>query len=42
MHDAFTPCTPFTRSEQNSEQEAYELMDYSLSRGVNFFDTAEL
>jgi|TARA_B110001452_G_scaffold265014_1_gene268981 aryl-alcohol dehydrogenase-like predicted oxidoreductase len=31
-----------TWGEQNSEQEAFEQMDLSLDRGVNFFDTAEL
>jgi aryl-alcohol dehydrogenase-like predicted oxidoreductase len=29
-------------SEQNTEQEAFEQLDYALSRGVNFIDTAEL
>ncbi len=31
-----------TWGEQNSEQEGFEQMDYSLDNGVNFFDTAEL
>ncbi len=31
-----------TWGTQNSEQEAFEQMDYSVSQGVNFFDTAEL
>ena len=31
-----------TWGTQNSEEEAFEQMDYSLSNGVNFFDTAEL
>tara|TARA_B100001564_G_C20658533_1_gene680454 strand:- start:1819 stop:2856 length:1038 start_codon:yes stop_codon:yes gene_type:complete len=31
-----------TWGTQNTEKEAYEQMDYSLERGVNFFDTAEL
>ncbi|MGD2074574.1 MAG: NADP(H)-dependent aldo-keto reductase [Gammaproteobacteria bacterium] len=31
-----------TWGEQNSHSEAFEQMDYALSRGVNFFDTAEL
>ncbi len=31
-----------TWGTQNSEKEAFEQMDYSLSNGVNFFDTAEL
>eukprot|EP00878_Enallax_costatus_P016339 GHUV01017139.1.p1 GENE.GHUV01017139.1~~GHUV01017139.1.p1 ORF type:complete len:186 (+),score=45.32 GHUV01017139.1:204-761(+) len=31
-----------TFGEQNSEEEAFAIMDYALSKGVNFFDTAEL
>lgn len=31
-----------TFGEQNSEAEGHEQMDYALSKGVNFFDTAEL
>ena len=31
-----------TYGEQNSQEEAFQQMDYSLERGVNFFDTAEL
>ena len=31
-----------TWGEQNSQEEAYQQMDYALSRGVNFFDVAEL
>ena len=31
-----------TWGQQNSEAEAHEQMDYSVSRGINFFDTAEL
>ena len=31
-----------TWGRQNSESEAFEQMDYSLDKGVNFFDTAEL
>ena len=31
-----------TWGRQNSEAEAFEQMDYSLDKGVNFFDTAEL
>ncbi|MGG7517053.1 aldo/keto reductase [Allorhizobium undicola] len=31
-----------TWGSQNSEAEAFEQMDYALSQGVNFFDTAEL
>ena len=28
--------------EQNSEQEAHEQLDYALSQGINFIDTAEI
>jgi aryl-alcohol dehydrogenase-like predicted oxidoreductase len=28
--------------EQNTQKEAFEQMDYSLEKGVNFFDTAEV
>ena len=31
-----------TWGEQNTEEEGHEQMDYALSQGVNFFDTAEL
>lgn len=31
-----------TWGTQNSEAEAHEQMDYAVSQGVNFFDTAEL
>ncbi len=31
-----------TWGQQNSENQAHEQMDYALSQGVNFFDTAEL
>ena len=31
-----------TWGEQNSQKDAFEQMDYSLDKGVNFFDTAEL
>ena len=31
-----------TWGQQNSEQEAFEQMDYALECGVNFFDTAEM
>jgi aryl-alcohol dehydrogenase-like predicted oxidoreductase len=31
-----------TWGEQNTRQQAFEQMDYALSRGVNFFDTAEM
>ena len=30
-----------TWGEQNTENDAFEQMDYSLEQGVNFFDTAE-
>lgn len=26
---------------QNTEEEAFEMLDYAVSRGVNFIDTAE-
>ena len=31
-----------TWGEQNTENDAFEQMDYSFEQGVNFFDTAEL
>ena len=31
-----------TWGEQNSQEEAFEQMDFSLENGVNFWDTAEL
>ncbi len=31
-----------TWGEQNSQKEAFDQMNYSVERGVNFFDTAEL
>ncbi len=31
-----------TWGTQNTEEDAFEQMDYALSKGVNFFDTAEL
>ena len=31
-----------TWGEQNTEKEAFEQMNYSEDKGVNFFDTAEL
>ena len=31
-----------TWGEQNSQKEAFDQMDYSIERGINFFDTAEL
>ena len=31
-----------TWGRQNSQDEAFEQMNYSVERGVNFFDTAEL
>ena len=31
-----------TWGQQNTEAEGHEQMDYALSQGINFFDTAEL
>ncbi|NJR20652.1 MAG: aldo/keto reductase, partial [Hyphomonadaceae bacterium] len=31
-----------TYGEQNTQDQGFEQMDYALSRGINFFDTAEL
>ena len=31
-----------TWGEQNTQEEAFEQMDYALEQGVNFFDTAEM
>ena len=31
-----------TWGNQNTQAEGFEQMDYSLEKGVNFFDTAEL
>ena len=31
-----------TWGTQNSEEDAFEQMDYSISKGINFFDTAEI
>jgi len=31
-----------TYGEQNSQQEAFEQLDYAVSQGINFIDTAEL
>ena len=31
-----------TWGEPNSQEEAFEQMNYSIERGINFFDTAEL
>ena len=31
-----------TFGEQNSESEPFKIMDYSINKGVNFFDTAEM
>ncbi len=31
-----------TWGQQNTRDQAFEQMDYALSEGVNFFDTAEL
>ena len=41
--DVSTICLgTMTWGEQNSENEAFEQMDYALGKGVNFWDTAEL
>ena len=31
-----------TWGSQNTQEDAFEQMDYALSQGINFFDTAEL
>ena len=31
-----------TYGEQNTQEEGFEQMDYSVEKGINFFDTAEL
>ena len=31
-----------TWGTQNTEKDAFEQMDYAVSQGINFFDTAEL
>jgi len=31
-----------TFGEQNTEKEAHEQLDYAVSRGINFIDTAEM
>ena len=31
-----------TWGEQNNQREAFEQMDYAMSQGINFFDTAEI
>ncbi|MEM7357999.1 MAG: aldo/keto reductase, partial [Pseudomonadota bacterium] len=31
-----------TWGEQNTEQEAFEQIDYALEQGINFIDTAEM
>jgi len=41
--DVSTICLgTMTWGEQNSQNEAFEQMDFALDQGVNFFDTAEL
>ena len=41
--DVSTICLgTMTWGEQNTEEQAFEQMDYALTKGVNFFDTAEL
>ena len=31
-----------TWGEQNTQEEAFEQMDYAIKQGINFFDTAEM
>lgn len=31
-----------TYGNQNTEEEAFEHLDYALAKGINFIDTAEL
>tara|TARA_Y100001960_G_scaffold269332_1_gene294830 strand:+ start:37 stop:273 length:237 start_codon:yes stop_codon:yes gene_type:complete len=31
-----------TWGEQNNQKEAFEQMDFSFEKGINFFDTAEI
>ena len=41
--DVSTICLgTMTWGEQNSEKEGFEQMDFALSQGVNFWDTAEI
>jgi aryl-alcohol dehydrogenase-like predicted oxidoreductase len=41
--DVSTICLgTMTWGEQNTQDEAFEQMDFALSNGVNFWDTAEL
>ena len=41
--DVSTICLgTMTWGEQNTQDEGFEQMDYSLDHGINFFDTAEL
>ena len=41
--DVSTICLgTMTWGEQNTQNEAFEQMDYALEQGVNFWDTAEL
>ena len=41
--DVSTICLgTMTWGEQNTQEEAFEQMNYSLENGVNFWDTAEL
>ena len=41
--DVSTICLgTMTWGEQNTQEEAFEQMDYALDQGVNFWDTAEL
>ena len=41
--DVSTICLgTMTWGEQNTQEQAFEQMDFALSSGVNFWDTAEL
>ena len=41
--DVSTICLgTMTWGEQNSQEEGFEQMDYSLDQGINFFDAAEM
>lgn len=42
FHDVAAAPRLLTCAEQNTEEEAFEQLDYALSRGLNFIDTAEM
>ncbi len=42
LHVSALSLGTMTFGEQNSESEAHEQLDYAVSRGVNFIDTAEI